>query len=234
MLLKSILFVALIFLLDVNAFAQFYSRLKYGEVKDIEGNTYKTIKIGTQTWMAENLRTTKYRNGTPIKNITDDDEWGNDKTGAWCYYENDESNNKLYGKLYNWYAVTNNNQICPKGWHVPTDEEWTTLINYLDPEADGGDKDDNIAGGKMKSTGTQCWISPNEGATNSSGFSALPGGYREDGGIFGYIRFLGIWSSSTKYDTSYSWYRHLFYENGLVGRFSDAKTPGFSVRCLRD
>ena len=233
MLLKSILFVVLIFLLDVNAFAQFYSRLKYGEVKDIEGNTYKTIKIGTQTWMAENLRTTKYRNGIPIQNITNNAKWEKDETGAWCYYENDESNNKPYGKLYNWYAVKNSNQICPKGWHVPTDEEWTTLINYLDPEADGG-AEDNTAGGKMKKAGMQYWKSPNKGATNSSSFSGVPGGSRYYNGPSNGMGEYGVWWSSTQYSSSNVWTRDLFNYKDNVSRPNFSKSAGFSVRCVRD
>ena len=232
MLPKSIFVASIIFLLNVNTFAQFNPALMYGEVKDIEGNKYKTIKIGTQTWMAENLRTTKYRNGTPIDNITDDDEWGEDETGAWCYYENDESNNKAYGKLYNWYAVKNSNQICPKGWHVPTDAEWAALINYLDPQANGGEEE-NIAGGKMKSI-AQYWESPNTGATNSSGFSALPGSYRDAGGTFDLIGDFGTWWSSTEYNTFKAWYRSLDYELGDVFRYDYDKRNGVSVRCLRD
>jgi len=234
MLPKSIFFAAIIFVLNANVFAQqFNPKLTYGEVKDIEGNTYKTIKIGSQTWMAENLRTTKYRNGTPIKNVTDENDWVKDETGAWCYFENDESNNNPYGKLYNWYAITNRNQICPKGWHVSTDKEWSTLINYLDPQANGGEED-NIAGGKIKSTGTQYWTSPNTGATNSSGWLGLPGSTRDDEGTFGTIGDYGYWWSSTEYSNASAWYRYLSYVNGDVGWDFGFKTYGFSVRCVRD
>jgi len=137
-------------------------------VTDIDGNEYATIQIGTQVWMAENLRTTKYCNGDPIPNVTDSLQWVNLATGAWAHNNNYSQYENLYGKLYNWYAVDDSRNICPCNWHVPTDAEWTTLIDYL-----GGE---GVAGGKMKSTGTQYWLSPNTDATNESGFSGLPGG----------------------------------------------------------
>jgi uncharacterized protein (TIGR02145 family) len=209
--------------LDPNIFNP---NLTYGSVSDIDGNTYKTIQIGTQVWMAENLRTTKYRNNTPITNITDNTQWQNNTTGAWSYYNNDATKNNPYGKLYNWYAVVNSNGICPTGWHVPSDAEWTTLTTFL-----GGE---TVAGGKMKSTGTQYWQSPNSDATNSSGFSGLPGGFRDYNGAIGSIGYGGYWWSSTENGTYDAWDRNLGYSNGGVGRPYDNKTFGFSVRCLRD
>jgi uncharacterized protein (TIGR02145 family) len=206
--------------------------LKYDSINDVEGNTYKTIKIGTQIWMAENLRTTKYRNNISIPNISDNTQWQNNATGAWSYYNNDATNNNPYGKLYNWYAVNNSNGICPTGWHVPTDAEWTTMINVLDPNAAGG-VNVNTAGGKMKSTGTQYWISPNTGATNSSGFSGLSGGERY-GVVFNGIGSFGRWWSSTENKTGNAWYRNLFYLEGDVSRSGNYKSNGCSVRCLRD
>ena len=233
MLIKSIFFSACILFLSLKNFAQFNPNLKYGEVKDIDDNIYRTIKIGNQTWMAENLRTTKYRNGKSIASITDDAKWEKNETGAWCYYENDESNNNPYGKLYNWYAVANNNKICPIGWHVPTDAEWTTLINYLDPEADGG-ADDNTAGGKMKRAGRQYWNSPNEGATNNSGFSGVPGGSRYYNGPSNGMGEYGVWWSSTEYSSSNVWTRDLYNYKVNVSRPNFSKSAGFSVRCVRD
>jgi uncharacterized protein (TIGR02145 family) len=227
MLPKSIFFAAIIFVLNATVFAQqFNPKLTYGEVKDIEGNTYKTIKIGSQTWMAENLRTTKYRNNTPITNITDNTQWQNNTTGTWSYYNNDATYNSPYGKLYNWYAVVNSNGICPAGWHVPTDAEWTTLTTFL-----GGQ---SVRGGKMKSVGTQYWISPNTGATNTSGWSGLPGGNRRGNGLFNGIGDYGDWWSSTEVSTDGAWSRSLLYLNGFVFRNYYNKTFGFSVRCLRD
>lgn len=236
MLSKSIFFLFIIFLVDLSSFAQSNVEKKYGELLDVDGNKYKTIKIGTQTWMAENLRTTKYRNGSSIENIEDDEEWIEDQKGAWCYYENEKSNNIPYGKLYNWYAVTNNKKICPKGWHIPSDEEWTVLINYLDPNAEGGDENNN-AGGKMKSAGTQYWKSPNKGASNSSGFSGLPGGIRYEDGSFDDIGSIGEWWSSTsirgKEVSAYT--RDLDFDGNRVWRWDDSPLSiGLSVRCVKD
>jgi uncharacterized protein (TIGR02145 family) len=138
-------------------------------VKDFEGNVYKTITIGTQTWMADNLRTTKYRNGDAIPEVTDSSAWINLITGAYCNYNNTRNNDTIvsYGRFYNLYAVTDNRNICPTGWHVSTDAEWTTLTDYL-----GGA---SVAGDKLKEKGTTHWESPNAGATNEIGFTALPG-----------------------------------------------------------
>jgi uncharacterized protein (TIGR02145 family) len=142
--------------------------LTYGKVSDIDGNDYKTIQIGIQEWMAENLKTTKYNDGNSIPNVTDFIEWSDLITGVYCWYKNDASAYKAtYGALYNWFTVSTG-KLCPAGWHVPSDAEWTTLYGYL-----GGA---GVAGGKLKETGTTHWISPNTGATNSSGFTALPGG----------------------------------------------------------
>jgi uncharacterized protein (TIGR02145 family) len=200
--------------------------LTYGTMTDQEGNTYKTIQIGTQVWMAENLKTTKYRNGTPISIITDNTQWANNTTGAFCSYNNSTINDCPYGKLYNWYAVNNTNQLCPTGWHVPTDAEWTTLTDFL-----GG----SLRGGKMKSTGTQYWSSPNDGATNSSGWSGLPGGGRNSG-AFSSIGTNGGWWSSTEVSTSTVdvWMRGLSYSYEELDRGISGKWVGGSVRCLRD
>ena len=195
--------------------------LTYGTMSDIDGNTYKTIQIGTQVWMAENLRTTKYRDETPILNITDSTQWPKNTSGAWCYYNNDVNNNIPYGKLYNWYAVANTNQLCPTGWHVPTDAEWTTLTNFL-----GGE---SVAGSKMKSTGNEYWVSPNTDASNSSGFSGLPGGMRLGGSSSVRIGELGMWWSITG-----NWSRILSNGGGEIVRFNSLPMIGTSVRCVRD
>jgi uncharacterized protein (TIGR02145 family) len=195
-------------------------------VTDVEGNVYNTVQIGTQTWMAENLRVSKYRNGTDIPNVTGNTYWVNNTAGAWSYYNNDATNNLIYGKLYNWYAVANTNNLCPTGWHLPSDAEWTTLTTFL-----GGE---SVSGGKMKSTGTQYWQSPNTAATNSSGFSGLPGGYRNYNGTFSTIGNYGLWWSSEEYNTNNAWGRRLNYgEGGLIKGYG-IKPYGFSVRCLRD
>ncbi len=195
-------------------------------VTDIDGNVYKTVKIGTQIWMAENLRVSRYRNGDKIQNVVDDQKWQDADNGAWCFYENEAKNNSIYGKLYNWFAVDDNRGLAPKGWHVPSNEEWATLINYL-----GGE---NVAGGKLKQTGTEYWNSPNEAATNSSGFSALPGGYRFTDGTFLSLGSNGNWWSSTERNPSYAWGRDMDYYLRNVNWNYNAKQYGFSMRCVRD
>jgi uncharacterized protein (TIGR02145 family) len=166
-------------------------------ITDSEGNSYKTVTIGTQTWMAENLKVSKYSDGTTIPNVTDNTQWAQLTTGAaWSYYNNDAANNAKYGKLYNWYAVSKtsngNKNLCLTGWHVPTDTEWTVLTDYL-----GGT---SVAGGKMKEVGTTNWQSPNTSATNTSLFTGLPGGRRGNGGDYG-DNSLGFWWSSTEFNT---------------------------------
>jgi uncharacterized protein (TIGR02145 family) len=194
-----------------------------GTVSDIDSNSYATIKIGTQTWMAENLKTTKYNDGTSIPMIDNNNAWINLTTGAWSYYNNMPSNNNIYGKIYNWYAV-NTTKLCPQGWHIPTDAEWTILTDYL-----GGE---SVAGGNMKSvTG---WNSPNTGATNGSGFSGLPGGFRFKSGIFKNISNYAFWWSATEYDANYALNRSLGYASSLVFSGSNFKERGTSCRCLRD
>ena len=200
--------------------------LSYGSMSDQQGNVYKTIVIGSQEWMAENLKTTIYRNGDEISNVTDGAQWIGLTAGAWCSYNNDSQYDCPYGKLYNWYAVADSRNVCPTGWHVPSDGEWTILTNALGGVA--------VAGGKMKSTGTQNWLSTNTSATNESGFSGLPGGYRSSGGTFGNIGDSGNWWSSTENLTYFAWSRGLGYSNGSVLRNYYNKKDGFSVRCLRD
>jgi uncharacterized protein (TIGR02145 family) len=200
-------------------------------VSDIDGNAYNTVLIGTQCWTKENLKTSRYRNGGLIPNVTDGTAWINLTTGAWSYYNNDVSNNAIYGKLYNWYT-TLGDTLCPTGWGVPTDAEWTILTTYL-----GGE---SVAGGKMKSVGTAYWNTPNTGATNESGFSALPGGYRNNfggsfSGSFSNIRIDAFFWSATENVSSHAWLRNLFNDYGDVDRNHDFnKSVGASVRCLRD
>jgi uncharacterized protein (TIGR02145 family) len=205
----------------------------YGSMTDQQGNVYKTIVIGTQEWMAENLKTTIYRNGNAIANVIDGNQWAGLSTGAWCNYENNSQYDCPYGKLYNWYAVADPRNVCPTGWHVPTDAEWSVLINYLDPNADGGNNITNNAGGKLKSTGLQYWLSPNQDATNETGFSGLPAGNRLSNGPFNGVGYYGNWWSSTEYFPPNAWVRYLDYSIGGVLR-TTSFMDGLSVRCLRD
>ena len=201
-------------------------------VTDIDGNFYPSIIINGQEWMQQNLAVTKYRNGDPIPTGLSYVTWLNTTNGAYAIYNNDAANNTLYGKLYNWYAVNDSRGVCPTGWHVPSDAEWSTFINYLDPNANGGDTWPNVAGGKLKSmTG---WNSPNSGATNESGFTGLPGGYRNNYGPYFNFGNYGYWWSSTEGDSSNAWSRRLFYNGSDVDRLSYNKQNGFSVRCVRD
>ena len=199
---------------------------------DIEGNVYRTVKIGKQEWLAVNLRTTTYNDGTPIPNVTSDSDWSNLTSCAYAWYENNEAAYKYaYGALYNWYAIETGN-LCPTGWRVPTDADWTTLIDYA-----GGE---GIAAGKLKSTRTEPhphprWRSPNTDATNEYGFYALPGGSRaEINGTFYSAGISGFWWSSTETFPSRAWYRSMFYGDGSVSRYSFDKKNGFSVRCIKD
>jgi uncharacterized protein (TIGR02145 family) len=206
----------------------------YGTMTDQQGNVYKTIVIGTQEWMAENLKTTIYSNGNAIANAIANAQWQNLTTGAWCSFDNESQFDCPYGKLYNWYAVADSRNVCPTGWHVPTDAEWSVLINYLDPNADGGNNFPNIAGGKLKSTGLQYWFAPNQDATNESGLSGLPAGTRSGIGTFNRIGTDGVWWGSTEFFPYGAWVRSMEYHIGYVTRDSPNKGNGYSVRCLRD
>jgi len=197
-------------------------------ISDIDGNIYKTVYIGTQQWMGENLKTAKYNDGTLIPNVSDNSQWSNLTTGAWAYYNNVASNNSKYGKLYNWYAVspiTNGNKnICPAGWHVPTDTEWTVLISYLGGEA--------IAGGKMREVGTINWSWNTPETSNSSLFTGLPGGELSSKGFYVGIGNSGLWWSSSQASTYDAYY--LYLDSYSLSKNSNYKYYGRSVRCLKD
>ena len=196
------------------------------------------VTIGTQIWSTTNLDVTTYRDGTPIPQVTDPTAWAGLTTGAWCYYANNTANGTTYGKLYNWHAVrgihdndpnTPNKILAPLGWHVPSNSEWNTLINYLDPNANGGIATPNLAGDKMKSTGTTLWTSPNTGATNSSGFTGFPGGLRSYDGTFLSIGNVGGWWCSDD-----AWTRDINYNSGSAYLNTYGQEVGFSVRCVKD
>ena len=194
-------------------------------VTDIDGNIYNSVIIGTQTWMLENLKVTKYRNGDAIPNITDSTVWITLLTGAYCNYNNDANNSTTYGRLYNWFAVNDSRNIAPAGWHVATAAEWATLLDFL------GGKD---SGGKLKEAGLTHWISPNMDADNSSGFTALPGGYRFSDGIFSRFGSNGFWWTATENDVLTAWSRRLGTDHMDCDLDSLYKVDGLSVRCLKD
>ena len=195
------------------------------KITDGDGNIYTSVKIGTQEWTSENLITTKYADGTPIPNVTDSSQWGNLTTGAWSYYNNNSQNDSTYGKLYNWHAASDLRNVCPTGWHVPTDAEWTVLNDYLAVNGHSG-----MEGTTLKSTSG--W-SRNNG-TDDYGWFGLPGGYRNNDGVFYFIANVGSWWSSSEGKTNNSWYRLLNYNNDKVYRNSFSMRNGFSVRCLRN
>ena len=193
----------------------------------MESKSQVTVKIGTQKWTTKNLEVTKYRNGDEIPYVEDATEWAKLTTGAWCYYQNKTSNGTIYGKLYNLFAVMDKRGLAPQGFHIPTDAEWTILIDFL-----GGT---DIAGGKLKEKGIVHWKSPNTGATNSSGFTALPGGYRYSGGNFGFLgNYAMFWSSSEGGSKILGWNRFLYSNDTVIGRFDDFERSGMSVRCIAD
>ena len=185
------------------------------------------VKIGNQIWMQRNLDVTTYRNGDTIPMVSDNTTWKKITTGAWCYYENDSATYAAtYGKLYNWYAVTDPRGLAPAGWHIPNSEEWNVLVKWL-----GGIR---IAGGKMKATGTTNWLSPNTDATNSSKFTGLPGGYRYNNGKFFDMGTSGNWWSTSAPTVTEAWAYGLGFEDGEVGTDGAYKRSGFSVRCIKD
>jgi uncharacterized protein (TIGR02145 family) len=189
-------------------------------------NALDGVTIGTQVWSSKNLDVSTFRNGDPIPQAKTNEEWekaGQNKQPAWCYYDNDPANGTKYGKLYNWYAVNDPRGLAPSGWHVPSDAEWTTLTDYLSGES--------VAGEKMKSTSG--WYINGNG-TNSSGFTGLPGGFRDYYGIFTNLGSSGGWWSSSESTTNDAWKRFLHCNSSTVGRSYGSKAYGFSVRCLRD
>ena len=187
---------------------------------------YQPLTIGTQVWMLKNLDVDHYRNSDSILQVTDSTQWANSTTGAWCYYDNDANKGITYGKLYNWYAVNDSRSLAPSGWHVPSDAEWTTLTTFLG--------DESVAGGKLKEVGIAHWLSPNKGATNESGFSALPGSCRTVYGVFDLVGSNGYWWTSAEGNAASAWIRNLNFINSSISRGSSVGESGFSVRCVRD
>lgn len=200
--------------------------IEYGSMTDQDRNTYKTIPIGTQTWMAENLKTTKLNDGTSIPIVPDATSWYKLATPACCWQNNNPARKVTYGVLYNWFTV-NTGKLCPTGWHVPSDAEWTSLTNYL-----GGE---NIAGGKLKESGFKHWNSPNTGATNETSFSAFPGGERHSGpdAVFDNLLEMGCWWTTT-FGEDWAISRLMHANNTSVQKLFYSKKCGLSVRCVCD
>lgn len=208
-----------------------FSQTPGAGVTDIEGNYYSTVIIGSQEWMSENLKTSKYANGVNIPNVTDNIQWSNLTDGAYCFYNNDANNNLIYGKLYNYYSVISSNNLCPNGWHVPNISEWDELRNFLDPT-------DATSGGQMKSNST-LWTSPNVGATNSSGFSALPAGFRNNSeptsgiGVFSGLGTMAFFWTSEEVNLLSANDRYLINVDDPLFSSADNKNDAYSIRCLK-
>jgi len=200
--------------------------ISYGNVTDSDGNSYLTYQIGSQTWMVENLKTTKFNDGTSIPLVSEGATWSSITTPAYCWQNNNPVRKVPYGALYNWYTV-NTGKLCPEGWHIPTDSEWEELTGYL-----GGDQ---IAGAKLKEAGFMHWNGPNTGATNETYFWALPGGNRLDGPDAAFANLFkmgGWWSSSAGGDLAIT--RFMFNNSSNVRKYFNSRSWGLSVRCVWD
>jgi uncharacterized protein (TIGR02145 family) len=201
--------------------------IKFQVKAEIESNAnIETVVIGNQEWMKYNLDIRYYRNGDLIPEIKESKKWELFKKGAWCFYENEPKNGYHYGKLYNWFAINDPRGLAPKGFHIATDEEWQTLINYL-----GGY---DIAGSKMKQKGTRFWEEPNTDANNNSGFEALPGGCRDNIGGFNVLKYCGMWWSLSKFDLNKIYLIKLYWNSGIITKNDINKQLGLSVRCIKD
>ncbi len=214
-------------------------KLETGAIMDAEENVYITVRIGDQWWMAENLRVTVYRDGTEIPNLQDDNDWLMAGKGAWVNYDNNESIGKEFGALYNWFTVVDERGLCPDGWKVPSDEDWMELEKYLGMSGEtvlldglrGSDE-----GGMLKDTGVQLWNHPNAGATNETGFTALPAGSRQVEPIvfFEFLRDDTYYWTVSQSDENSAWNRGLTFKTAGVFRYSADKRNGYSVRCLKE
>ena len=194
-------------------------------VTDIDDNVYHTVIIGNQVWMAENLKTTHYRNGDTVANVVDSKDWDELFSGAWCDINNHSPNADVFGHLYNWYALNDPRGLCPVGWRIPTDDDWTIMAEFL-----GGEQ---VSGGKLKETDTLYWHSPNTGATNVTGFSGLPGGSRQKDGPFWYFGYYGLWWTSTEENPEVAFYRSMSYDNTALFSNHFRKNCGLAVRCIK-
>ncbi len=236
---KKITFLGQLFVLFFLSISISYSQT--GTMTDQDGNVYKTIIIGNQVWMAENLKVTHYQNGDPIPNITENPEWGKLSTGAYCNHKNNIDNAATYGSLYNWFAVNDSRNLAPEGWHIPTDKEWKQMEIYLgmstveayDKRSRGTDEGSQLAGN------APLWNDEEKLEKNSvfgkSGFSALPGGSRGDNyGVFTYTGISAYFWSSTESDSKEAWCRKLDYKHSNVFRNDVNKRYGFSIRCIKD
>jgi uncharacterized protein (TIGR02145 family) len=211
-------------------------------LSDVDGNTYNSVLVGNQCWIKENLKTTNYRNGTPIPHVTDSNTWSNLTSGAYVWYNNDINAKDSYGASYNWYAVIDPNGLCPTGWHVPDNNEWTALTTFIGGVSTPNGNElkscrqvNSPLGGDCDTTEHPRWNEHStQYGTDDFGFSALPGGYRQVNGSFDNLGNYGHWWSSTQHSSTNAWGRTLGYLYGYVAVNNYNKSFGFSVRCLRD
>ena len=221
----------------INPNDTIYPQYQCGDDINYGGQSYATVLIGSQCWMAENLATTKYNDGTDIPHVTDNSAWSILTTPAYCWYDNDSATYaSTYGALYKWHTA-DTSILCPTGWHIPTDDEWKAMEMHLgmtQAEADGAHWRGTDEGGKLKEAGTTHWFSASTGATNSSGFTALPGGFRGTSGSFYNLGYAGYWWSATENILVYAFIRCLSYDDDRVYRLGLYKDDGFSVRCIKD
>lgn len=194
-------------------------------LKDVDGNVYASTTIGKQEWMAENLKTTKYNDGTPIPYVESTKAWAALKAPGYCWYNNKPENKEIYGALYNWYTV-NTNKLCPTGWHVPSQAELTNLITFIG--------DQNLAGDKLKEVGTDHWISTLTVVTNPYDFTALPGGFRLYSGSYSNEGEYGVWWTSTVFGATQAWNYGLYFHSTKLYNGHDISQAGFSVRCIKN
>jgi len=206
-------------------------------VTDIDGNVYQTITIGSQVWMKENLKVTHYRNGDPIPNVLELSAWTALSSGAYCNYDNDTTVAAVYGRLYNWYAINDSRNIAPEGWHAATEEDWQQLevsIGISPATVDSMGNHGTDEAGALKEADTTHWRSPNTGATNESGFTALPAGGRDVGTDFLALHECSFFWSCEEYDDDDALLRTMWYDESYLSRDPCQKEDGFSVRCVRD
>ena len=217
---------------STNTSARQTTTPKTSTVRDVDGNIYKTVQIGTQTWITENLKTTKYNDETVIPLITEDNAWAQLTSPRYFYYNNENYNKDIYGALYNWHTVATG-KLCPKGYHVPTNADWNTLVNYLGNGL--FEYGEYLVGGNLKSNDSM-WNKPNDGATNESGFSALPTGCLSFGNDFTRVGIYGMWWSATESSQNIenAFVRKLNHSNTEVVSYEFNKSSGVSVRCLKD
>jgi len=228
---------------DSSGQLQFYNGNKWiamvpGEARGPLAANISTVNIGSQIWMLKNLSVAQYRNGDPIPQVTSASVWSSLTSGAWCWYNNDSATYaEKYGRLYNWYAVNDPRGLAPSGFRLATNSDWSKLTKFLSPTADTTCLNcypSSTAGGALKESGTTSWASPNTGGTNSSGFTALPGGDRNSSGVFNFIRTYGSFWTTTNYSSTTALFRYLYTGSAQIANNWDDKRVGYSVRCLRE